>query len=469
MRHVPVSFLFLCLPVAAQQVVLAPIPFPGAMLISSDTRGGAYGTLFNGHEPMIVHFTAAGELRTIVTEESVLGEHPHDGEEGEYALLHSPGELWLSGDGDRLVFPVYRHVHPWHLTDVMMLRDGKISGLLTIDQKLTYTLGGRTFDRYTINSRKAAVTFDRFHLFSFLSSYTAEQIGNQQLGQLTPALFAYRPGVEGGSPEVTAYLDLDLEDGESSVIEPGCMSRFNYLFGLGTPAVTFFQPPSFALLHIDPQGLRRTLAEGVRLAQGAFACGDREASVIYRDSGGATRFVTTVDGNSPRPFFEGNSIEGYPVGEITHHNLSATGRHLFLMKTPDGRQGVFAVEPDGSTATVLEPGFAGTGRAVKSLIVSAERLFFLTDAANAPVAAVYRPKLAQETIRTAIGAPLEIICQDCPPIPQGLELTVSGRKLPFALTNGKLTVANPDLSVGRYEATLQVFSAKLPFAVEVTQ
>ena len=372
---------------AAQQPVLVRIPIEGAMLIAPDTQGGIYATAIPEREPVIVHYTATGELRTLVTEEDVhQGENEygaHIEEDGEFKLMHSPGELWLSGDGAKLLFPVYRHVHPWHLTDVMMLEDGKIAPLLAIDQKLRYSYNGQACERFNINSRKAVVALDRYQILSLLSSEPSGVLGNQQVGQLTTVLFTYRPSAAAGEgEEVTAYLDMEQEDREYNVVSPGCLSKFDFLFAMGIPSTGFFQPPSFTLLQADGKGTRQTVATDVRLGENAFACSGKQASVIYRDRRGATRFLTLLEGGRPQSFFDGNTIDSYPLGEISHHAVTADAVHLFLMKVPDGKQGVFAVDASGTALTLLPPGFAGTGRVVKSMVASAGRLFFHTDVEN---------------------------------------------------------------------------------------
>lgn len=154
----PLFLLTACLMKA--QPALSPTPLTGALHIASDGSGGLYATVFPGREPAIVHLNALGEVRTLVTESDVRHEDEHE-EEGEFLLLHMPTEAWLSGDGARLLFPVFRHVHPWHVAEILMLESGKVTSLLSIDQKLRYSLNGQIHDRYMINGRKATLAAGR--------------------------------------------------------------------------------------------------------------------------------------------------------------------------------------------------------------------------------------------------------------------------------------------------------------------
>jgi hypothetical protein len=113
-------------PALGQQPSLVPIPVSNPVVIAADTQGGVYVNGTTGGKPAILHFTSAGELRSLVKADDV----------GHGELYHSPWDLWLNGDGTRVLFPVFQHVAEFHAAEVMQFQDGKITPLLTIDQKL---------------------------------------------------------------------------------------------------------------------------------------------------------------------------------------------------------------------------------------------------------------------------------------------------------------------------------------------
>ena len=479
------SFLLLLfsLSALAQQAILAPVSPSGALFIAPDTAGGIYATVFDGREPAIIHINATGQRHTMVTEKDV---HHHEDGPGdshddaaitgdEFGLVHSPAELWLSGDRTRLFFPVYRHIHPWHLADIMQLEGGKITSLFETDQKLRYALAGQTFDRYMINSLKATLSSGRLLVYGLLSTANSTQLGNQQTGQLSPVLFS-QPLPAPANQDITAYMDLDLEDHQFSSLDPGCMSQSGPLFAIGVAPVTFFQKPSFTLLHTDAQGRRQTLASAVRLDSNAFACTGQQASVIYRDENGRTRFLSVASGLPPSSFFDGQTIGPYPLGEITEHLLSPEGLHYFLMKAPNGAEGVFTIDPQGRASTVLEPGFAGPGRLVRSIVSSGSRLYALTTTAfpsatgaDAQLLALYHPSLPEQTVSAISGGSLQLTCLDCPTAPSSMEVEIAGRKFPASIDQDKVSTANLNLSPGRYPALLRIQGFELPFVLEIVQ
>ncbi|MBK5293607.1 MAG: hypothetical protein JJE04_18265 [Acidobacteriia bacterium] len=474
MKTLPLLFLLMVSwKAAAQPVVMAPIPVPGAMLVAPDGRGGVYATGMTGGEPAIFHFGSSGELQTMVTEHGVRsmpGHVSHEEEEEEFLLLHTPGELWLSGDGTRLLFPIFRHLHPVHVAEVLMVENGTLSRFLPVNEKVKYTFNGQAEERLLVNTLKGLQSPDRFHFFSYLGTH----MGND-LTQLNPVLFTYgRSAAGAGSYEMTVYLNLESEGSQYSVVDPGCASRLTYLAGIGIPATSFFQPPAFDVLRMGPRGGRETLARGVVLGANAFACTEGEASVIYRE-GGKTHFMSIAGESPARSFFSGTAIENYPIGQISHHGLSPDGAHYFLMQGQDGRHGVFSVDAQGRASTILAPGFAGQDRVVKSMVVSKTRLFVLTEKANAAgdasdprILGMYRPSLPAQAVQGIAGGSLDLPCLDCPPL-AGMEVEMAGRKYPVAAQQGRFTITNLQAAPGRHEAVLRIYGAELRFPVEILQ
>lgn len=384
--------------VSAQQPGPTATPLQGALHITADGSGGVYSTIFRDGAPSIVHLNAAGAMHTLVREHDVeeKDEHGHTHvEEGEFLLLHMPSEAWLTGDGTTLMFPVFRHVHPWHVAEIMMLQNGKVSRLLSIDQKMRYSLQGQTLDRHMISARRAAIGDGQIHVYAFLSEYPMHVLGEHQVGHLSPVSFRYRSTALGaGANETTPVFDLDSEDPQYSVVEPGCVSRSGAVFALGIPPVSFFGQTWFKIETQGSEGVRRTLASRALLGENAFACTGDEGSVFYREENGRLKGVSVRAGGVAQTIFDGQTVAGHAAGEVTQHQLTASGVHYFAMKVGGGEQGVFSVDAQGRAATVLAPGFAGAGRVIKGMAVSGGTLYLLTDVATVQIPATQAQVLA---------------------------------------------------------------------------